>query len=106
MQIVNTRVLDVNVNAINFELLKAMQAFLGAVTILDNREGEHSFSHIMQRSMEYALENARITGVPRDSIKTTRYTLTESYELLVKTVSSIADNDEYLFNLVQEEIFA
>lgn len=106
MQVVNTRVLDVNVNAINFELLKAMQAFLGAVTILDNREGEHSFSHIMQRSMEYALKNARTTGVPRDSIKTTRYTLTESYELLVKTVSSIADNDEYLFNLVQEEIFA
>lgn len=106
MQVVSTRVLDVNVDAINFELLKAMQSFLGAVTILDNREGEHSFSSIMQRSMEYALTNARATGVPRDSIKTTRYTLTESYELLVKTVSSLADNDEYLFDLVREEIFA
>lgn len=106
MQVVSTRVLDVNVETINFELLKAMQAFLGAVTILDNREGEHGFSGIMKRSMEYALSNARITGVPRDSIKTTRFSLTESYELMVKTISSIADNDEYLFNLVQEEIFA
>lgn len=106
MQVVSTRVLDVNVETINFELLKAMQAFLGAVTILDNREGEHGFSGIMRRSMEYALTNARITGVPRDSIKTTHFSLTESYELMVKTISSIADNDEYLFDLVREEIFA
>lgn len=106
IQVVGTRVIDVDIDTVNFELLKAMQAFLGAVTILDNREGGHSFSEIMRRSMEYALENANLTGVPRDAVKVTHYGLTESYELLVNTVSSLADNDEYLFNLVREKIFA
>lgn len=106
IQVVGTRVLDVKVDAINFELLKAMQAFLGAVTILDNREGKHRFSEIMCRAMEYALTNARVTGVPRDAVKVTSYGLTESYELLINTFSSLADNDEYLFNLVKERIFA
>lgn len=106
IQVIGTRVLDVDVDMINFELLKAMQAFLGAVTILDNREGEHGFSGIMLRSMAYALENARATGIPRDAVKTTHFSLTDSYELLVKTVSSIADNDEFLFDIVREEIFA
>lgn len=106
IQVVGTRVLDVKVDTINFELLKAMQAFLGAVTILDNREGRHGFSEIMCRAMEYALTNARATGVPHDAVKTTSYGLTESYELLINTVSSLADNDEYLFNLVRERIFA
>jgi len=106
IQVAGTRVLEVDVDTINFELLKAMQAFLGAVTILDNREGEHGFSDIMRCSMEYALTHAQATGVPRDARRTTHYGLTESYELLVKTVSSLADNDEYLFNLVKEEIFA
>ena len=46
------------------------------------------------------------TGVPHDSVRTSRYGMTESYELLVNTVSSLADNDEYLFNLVREKIFA
>ena len=106
IQVVGTRVLDVKVDAINFELLKAMQAFLGAVTILDNNENRNAFSEIMLRSMDYALANARATGVPHDSVKKTSYGLTESYELLVNTVSSIANNDEYLFNLVKERIFA
>lgn len=106
IQVVGTKVLDVKVDAINFELLKAMQAFLGAVTILDNNEQRNAFSEIMLRSMDYALTNARATGVPHDSVRMTRYGLTESYELLINTVSSLADNDEYLFNLVKERIFA
>lgn len=106
IQVVGTKVLDINVDAINFELMKAMQAFLGAVTILDNNEHRNAFSEIMLRSMDYALTCARITGVPHDSVKRTHYSLTESYELLINTVSSLADNDEYLFNLVRERIFA
>lgn len=106
IQVVGTKVINVKVNMINFELLKAMQAFLGAVTILDNAEHRNAFSEIMLRSMEYALTNASATGVPHDSVKATRYGLTESYELLINTVSSLANNDEYLFNIIKERIFA
>lgn len=106
IQVVGTRVLDVKVDTINFELLKAMQAFLGAVTILDNNESYNAFSEIMLQSMDYALANARVTGVPHDTVKVTRYGLTESYELLINTVSSLANHDEYLFNIVKERIFA
>lgn len=104
LQVVETRVLDVKVDMINFELLKAMQSFLGAVTILDNREGGHSFSEIMRRAMEYALTNAQATGVPKDAVTRTHYSLTESYELLINTISSLADHDENLFDLVRERI--
>lgn len=106
IEVVGTKVLDVKVDTINFELLKAMQAFLGAVTILDNAEGRHKFSEIMQYSMKYALTNAQAVGIPHDSVKVTYYSLTESYELLVDTISSLANNDEYLFNIVKEQIFA
>lgn len=106
VQLLDTRAFAVNVEELNLELLKAMQAFLGAVTILDNREGNHSFSRLMQRSMEYALANAQKTGVPHDAVRKTHYGLSESYELLINTISSLADSDEYLFNFVKEKIFA
>lgn len=106
MKAAGTKVLEVKVDAINFELIKAMQAFLGSVTILDNFEGEHSFAQVMKRAVEYALASAERKGIPYDNISTTRLSMTDSYELLVKTVSAIADNDEYMFNLVQERIFA
>ena len=105
IQLLDTQAFAVNIEEINLELLKAMQAFLGAVTILDNREGGHSFSTIMQRSMEYALVNAQRTGVQHDAIRKTRYGLSESYELLINTVSSLADSDASLFNFVKEKIF-
>lgn len=106
MRVVSTKVIEVKIDMVNFELLKAIQAFLGAVTILDNSENNHGFANIMYRSMEYAINNAKLTGVPHDRISTTRFSLTESYELLVKTISTLADNDEYMFNLVKERIFA
>lgn len=106
MKVAGTKVLEVKLDMVNFELLKAMQAFLGSVTILDNSEGEHGFARIMQRSVEYALENAERRGVPYDSVNKTRLSVTESYELLLKTMSAIANNDEYMFNLVQERMLA
>lgn len=105
MRVVSAKVIEVKVDMVNFELLKAIQAFLGAVTILDNSEGHHGFANIMQRSMEYALTNAKATGIANDRVNTTSFSLTDSYELLVKTISTLADNDEYMFNLVRERIF-
>lgn len=105
IQVVSTKVISIDVETINFKLLKAMQAFLGAVTILDNTENHHGFGEIMFRAMDYALTNAQRRGVPRDMVKTTHYSLSESYELVVNTISSLADNDELMFNLVKERIF-
>lgn len=106
IKVAGTKVLEVKLEMVNFEMLKAMQAFLGSVTILDNSEGGHDFAQIMKRSMDYALNNAEQKGIPYDIISTTKLSVTESYELLVKTMSAIADSDEYMFGLVQERIFA
>lgn len=106
IQVVSTKVIEIDVETVNFKLLKAMQAFLGAVTILDNAENHHGFGEIMFRAMDYALTNAQKKGVPHDIIKTTHYSLSESYELVINTISSLADNDEMMFNLVKERIFA
>lgn len=106
VQVVNTKIIEVDVEKVNFKLLKAMQAFLGAVTILDNTENHHGFSEIMLQAMDYALTNAQKKGIPYDIIKTTHYSLSESYELVINTISSLADNDETMFNLVKERIFA
>lgn len=106
LQVVNTRIIEVDVETVNFKLLKAMQAFLGAVTILDNSESRHGFSKLMLQTMEYALTNARKTGIAHDTISTTTYSVSESYELVVNTISSLADHDEMLFNLVRERVFA
>lgn len=106
MRVVSTKVITVKVESVNFELLKAIQAFLGSVTILDNSEGQKGFANLMHGSMEYALGRAKLLGVPHDVVNRTSYSLTDSYELVVQTISALADNDEYVFNLVKERIFA
>lgn len=106
MNTIRIQAINIKIDMVNFELLKAMQAFLGSITILDNSEGEHSFAKVMQRSMEYALTNTQNKDIPSDDIRISRYSLTESYELLVQTISALADHDEIMFNLVQERIFA
>lgn len=106
LKVVGTKVIDIKIDMVNFELLKAMQAFLGAITILDNAESHRDFSQLMYRSVEYAMSHATKIGVPNDIVNRTRYSVTDSYELLVKTISSLADNDEFMFDLVRERIFA
>lgn len=106
LRVVSAKIIEVDVNEVNFELLKAMQAFLGSVTILDNAEARSGFSNIMQQSVEYALAAAHHAGIAHDSVTTTRRSLTESYELVIDTLSSIASADEFMFDLVRERIFA
>lgn len=105
MQVASSKVIEVDINEVNFELLKAIQAFLGSVTILDNAQVNRDFSGIMRRSMRYALDAAKQVGIAHDSITTTRMSLTESYEMIVNTLSSLASADEMMFNLVKERIF-
>lgn len=106
LQVVSTKVIALDVKSLNFELLKAMQAFLGAVTILDNMEQRQGFSNLMLHAMDYAITKAEQAGVKADLVNTTSLSITESYELLVNTISSLADNDEFMFNFVKERIFA
>ncbi len=106
IKVVDTKVISVNIETVNFKLIKAIQAFLGSVTILDNVESRHGFSNIMLETMRYALEKSYQYGIPNDAVTSTYLTLTDSYELIVNTISSLADNDEIMFNLVNERIFA
>lgn len=105
-RVAGTKVVEVKVDMINFKLLKAMQAFLGSVTILDNSEGHHGFAETMKRAMKYAITAAKEQGIPYDVVNTSRYSLTESYELVVNTISALADNDEFIFDIIKEKIFA
>lgn len=106
LKVVSTKVIDVKIDMVNFELLKAMQAFLGSITILDNAEGNHDFSQLMYQSMQYAINRSRNIGIPNDVVNSSHYSMTDSYELLVQTISNLANNDEFMFNLVKERIFA
>lgn len=98
-------IIEVDINTMNFEFLKAMQSFLGAVTILDNSGTRDGFAATMMASMKYALERAERRGVVND-VQKVKVGLTESYELIFNTLSSPADADEAMFNLVQERIMA
>lgn len=106
LRVVSTKVIDVKIDMVNFELLKAMQAFLGSITILDNAESNHDFSQLMYQSMQYAINRSRNIGIPNDVVNSSHYSMTDSYELLVQTISNLANNDEFMFNLVKERIFA
>ena len=101
----NKNALNINLDTRNFQLLKAMQSFLSSVTTIDNKYGNNDFSNIMKDSMKYALDYVEEHGIKRDMNNNTRYTLNEGYELLMDTLSSLAEGDEYLFNNISERMF-
>lgn len=105
LQVLSTKVIEVDIKQVNFELIKAMQAFLGSITILDNNESRGGFSDAMLHAVRYALAAAERTGITHDSVTMTRMTLTDSYELVINTLSSLASADEMVFQLVRERIF-
>lgn len=106
LKVINAKIISINIETINIKLIKAIQAFLGSITILDNSESHHKFSKIMLETMQYALEKSYQYGIPNDTITSTSLTLTDSYELIINTISNLADNDEIMFNLVNERLFA
>lgn len=88
----------------NYQLLKAMQAFIGSVTILSKNEKDKIYTHIMIESMKYAIDCCEKEGVVHDSNLSTTYSKNESYELLVDFLTAIADNDEFLFDKLTERM--
>ena len=93
--------LDMN----NFQLLKATQSYLSSVTMIDNRYGNNNFPKMMLDAMEYALRECEAAGVKKDLIDTTKYSVNESYELLLDTLTSLAEGDEILFQNISEGMF-
>ena len=94
--------LDMN----NFQLLKAMQAFIASVTMIDNKYcNSKMFQQLMSGALEYALEYCEEYGVKHDLDDNTKYTVNESYEILLDTFTSLAEGDEFLFQNVSERMF-
>lgn len=89
----------------NFQLLKAIQSFLCSVTTIDNRFGNSYFKPIMTASMEYAFSSLEEGQIKHDFSNTTKYSVNESYELLMEMLSSLADGDEFLFRNISERMF-
>ena len=92
--------LNVKLDMTNFKLVKAMQAFLGSVTTLDNNEDHNVFTPVMVNAMRYALDYCHRTGVPNDIILKSKYSKSESYALLLDTFSSLAEGDQFIFQYI------
>lgn len=88
----------------NFNLLKAMQVFISTLTTIDKRNNNKKFKNIMLDSMNAALTYCKINGIPHDLKNKTKYTLSDSYELLLDMISSIANKNEFLFEKISERI--
>ncbi|MDR1032940.1 MAG: AarF/ABC1/UbiB kinase family protein [Candidatus Nomurabacteria bacterium] len=96
--------LNIKLDTANFQLIKAMQSYLGSLTVLDNSETRDRFAFAMQSAMNYALRYADIYGVKNDMPLRSRFNTNESYELLVDTVSSLAEGDQFIFKYINDRM--
>lgn len=96
--------LNIRLDLRNFQLLKSMQIFLSSVTTIDNNDGNNSFAKLMIGSMKYALYYVEKVGVKKDYNYSSKYTINESYEILLDTLSSLAEGDEFLFDDILERM--
>ncbi len=97
--------INLKIDMDNYQLIKSMQAFLCSVTSLDNKFGEEYFSKIMLGAMEYALKYVDQVGINHDFSYKTKYSVDDSYEMLIDLFSSLADNNEFLFKNISERMF-
>lgn len=92
--------MNVKVDTNNFQLLKAMQSYLGSLTVLDDVETGDRFAPAMLAAMDYALKYAEVYGVKSDLPQRSRFTVSESYEFLLETMSSLAESDQFIFEYI------
>lgn len=97
--------LNIKIDMNNYQLLKAMQAFICTITTIDKNEEKSNYSYILQSSINYALDYCRQRGVKHDFIIYTKYNKEESYEMLLDFITSVANYDEYLFEKINERMF-
>jgi hypothetical protein len=96
--------LNVKLDTANFQLIKAMQAYLGSLTVLDNSETRDRFASAMLNAMDYALRYADVYGVENDMPLRSRFDRNQSYELLLDTVSSLAEGDQFIFQYLHDRM--
>ena len=101
----STKAIPLKLDMQNYQLLKAMQAFLCSITTIDNNEEVSMYSKVMMASMEYALDYCQKKGIAHDLPKSTKYSRDESYEILLEFLTAIADKDEFLFDKINERMF-
>lgn len=92
--------LNLKMDIANFQLMKSMQAFLGSVTTLDNNETGDRFIKTMVAAMDYALKSVEQIGVKDDMVLRSKFSRSEEYEMLLDTMSSLAEGDEFIFEYI------
>ncbi len=88
----------------NFPLLKAMQAYVCTISTIDKRFKTNNFSAIMISAMEYAFSYLEKEEVPYDYIQNSKYSKGDAFELIDNLLSSLANNDEFLFQNIYKEM--
>ena len=88
----------------NFQLLKAMQAYICTITTIDKRFKTNNFTEIMIYAMEYAFSYLEKEEVPYDYIQNSKYSRGDAIELIDNLLSSLAGNDEFLFQNIYKEM--
>lgn len=96
-------ILGIDIDMRNYQLLKAIQAFICTIYTIDKRFLSNNFAFLMLGSMEYALK--LVKHVEYDYTEKSKYSISESFELLDSVLSRLADNDEILFNNIYKEMF-
>lgn len=96
--------LNFKVDMRNFQLIKAMQAFLCSITTIDNKFGNNDFSNIMKDCIEYSLNYVEKIGIKKDYDYKTKYNIGECYEIILEILTSLANKDELLFETLTERM--
>lgn len=95
--------LGISLDLRNFQLLKAIQAYICTIYTIDKRFLSNNFSFMMMSAMEYAFKT--VSDVPCDFTLKTKYDVSQSFELLDMVLSNIANSDEFLFEIMCKEMF-
>lgn len=96
----NKNSLGIKIDPANFQLLKATQSFLSSINTLDFSEGHTHFANTMRGAMTYCLQSIDESSINDDTISSCKYSDTESYEIVMDTISSLASGDQFLFKQI------
>ena len=81
-----------------------MQAYICTITTIDKRFKTNNFTEIMIYAMEYAFSYLEKEEVPYDYIQNSKYSRGDAIELIDNLLSSLAGNDEFLFQNIYKEM--
>lgn len=100
----NKNIFNLSMDMRNFSLIKAMQAYICTLNTIDSRFKSHNYTTMMIYSIEYALSIIETEDVPFDYVDNTKYSKSESLEMIDSILSSLAEGDEFLFQNIYKEM--